>query len=73
MSFLCWVNFLGPRRLYGQTGDGPTFSSPSIMVIIDILNLSLICSIWAPEKHPKKKKKKTKLSITIEFVNVHLI
>ena len=53
-------------------GDGLTFSSPSIMVITYILNLSLISSIWELEKH-KKKKKKTKLSITTEFVNVHLI
>ena len=29
---------------------------PIIMLITNILNLSLICSIWAPKKAPKKKK-----------------
>ena len=28
---------------------------PIIMLITNILSLSLICSIWAPKKHPKKK------------------
>ena len=28
---------------------------PIIMLITNILNLSLICSIWAPKRHPKKK------------------
>ena len=43
---------------------------PIIMLITNILNLSLICSIWA-QKAPKKKN--TKLSVSSEFVNVQLI
>ena len=45
------------------------------MLISNILILSLISSIWALEKHQKKKKikKNKKLSVNTEFVNVDLI
>ena len=55
-----------------KTALGVTWQiMPIIMLITNILNLSLICSIWAPKKHPKKKN--TKLSVSSEFVNVQLI
>ena len=48
---------------------------PIIMVITYTLNLSLIYSIWAPEKHNIYIYIYIyiKLSINIEFVNVQLI
>ena len=42
---------------------------PIILITTNIINSSLISYIWALEKYQKK----TKLSISTKFVNVHLI
>ena len=31
MSFICWVNLLGPGWIYRRIGDSPTLSSPLLL------------------------------------------